>query len=152
MCLSPKRKRHCLKSPVKSWVLVLLCGPFKTFCVALWLWSICVIYLLIFLSLSLILQYIWLHSLCSPSWTLTFDFTVLYIHAAGCVSVGGCHLREERGKGARRMRWGVSCAPGREAISQLVCSLGSQAENAADLWSKLKWCQCRNKAPCWITR
>lgn len=36
---------------------------------------------------------------------------------------------------------GGSCAPEREAISQLVCSLGSQAENATDLWSKLKWCQ-----------
>lgn len=45
--------------------------------------------------------------------------------------------------------WGGGCCSReREAISQLVCSLGSQAENAADLRSKLKWCQCRNKAAC----
>lgn len=52
--------------------------------------------------------------------------------------------KEQRGTG-----WGAggSDTPGREAISQLVCSLGSQAENAADLCSKLKWCQWRNKAP-----
>lgn len=56
-----------------------------------------------------------------------------------------------RGRGKQRSKGyevgaGGSYTPGREAISQLVCYLGSQAENAADLWSKLKWCQCRNKA------
>lgn len=53
----------------------------------------------------------------------------------------------QRSKGVRGGGWGGSDTPEREAISQLVCSLGSQAENAADLWSKLKWCQCGNKAP-----
>lgn len=33
-----------------------------------------------------------------------------------------------------------------EAISQLACFLVIRAENAADLWWKLKWCQYRNKA------
>lgn len=62
----------------------------------------------------------------------------------GGESIGG--RGRQRSKGYE-VGAGGSYAPGREAISQLVCSLGSQAENAADLWSKLKWCQCRNKAP-----
>ena len=62
----------------------------------------------------------------------------------GGESLGGRGRKWRKGYGGGA---GGSYAPGREAISQLVCSLGSQAENAADLWSKLKWCQCRNKAP-----
>lgn len=80
---------------------------------------------------------------------------VLFSRFAGTVSVYkppdllACHgesFGEKGGKGGSRWGLGWLRAPGREAISQLVCSLGSQAENAADLWSKLKWCQCRNKA------
>lgn len=73
------------------------------------------------------------------------------MHQGSCV----CCSRDKRGKGARGTRRGLrggSCAPEREAISQLVCSLVSQAENATDLWRKLKWCQWRNKAPRWMTR
>lgn len=57
----------------------------------------------------------------------------------------GCVCWDRGVKGSKG--YGGGDAPTREAISQLVCSLGSQAENAADLWNKLKWCQCRNKAP-----
>lgn len=83
-------------------------------------------------------------------------FVVTYIQWGVCVCVrNGVSFEgrvRQRSKGyevgAGVGVGGGSYAPGREAISQLVCSLGSQAENAADLWSKLKWCQCRNKAPC----
>lgn len=58
-----------------------------------------------------------------------------------CV-IPGIRGKESKGaRGTRRGLWGGSCAPEREAISQLVCSLVSQAENATDLWRKLKWCQ-----------
>lgn len=82
--------------------------------------------------------------LCPVTFSLIASWLVC-VCVLVCVVPGRREAKEQGvqggGCGGGVVGGGGSCAPEREAISQLVCSLGSQAENATDLWSKLKWCQ-----------
>lgn len=146
VCVSPKRWRAPFLRLLGSLECSFHCVCRLDCCSVIWIsLSFFSYFFFVILSILSILFHLYIN-FPSSFWCVCVCACTCTYMRLGCVLGWG----SQSGKGEQRgTGWGGGgpCAPGREAISQLVCSLGSQAENAADLWSKLKWCQFRNKAP-----